>query len=291
MARGLGEDDSAEDVVRTQLKYLARDPKYESEKPYEVYYDTRGKIPDTNVVHDVQPVMVRNFRAFQNSESLTVHGFSLEKIDCALTASEFRDDEKVKNVYQPVIETLLRRKYPEAAEIRVLEHETRKRHANFPAVIVESLTAKQPATAIHIDHSPYSAARTSRKAFGIMPDQYRKLQTVTIWKSFHGPGNDWPLAVCSLRSINHEQETIAADVVFYDRFSENVRVYHSPKHEWYYFKDLAGDEVLLLEQVDTDLEGRAGNSGVPHASFYNPLADEHAALRESIELRAFLYFK
>ncbi|PVH82023.1 hypothetical protein DL98DRAFT_587032 [Cadophora sp. DSE1049] len=291
MTRDLGEDDAAEDIVRAELKYLTRDPKYEREKPYEVYYDTRGTIPDTNMVNDVQPVLIRNFRPFQNSESLMVHGFSLQKIDCALTASEFRDDDKVKHIYYPVIETLLRRTYPKAAEIRVLEHETRKRHTKFPAVIAEDVNTKQPATVVHIDHSPYSAVRTSRKAFDIIQKQYRRLLTVTVWKSFQGPGNDWPLAVCSSRSINHEQETIAADVVFHDRFSENVRLYHSPNHEWYYFKDLGSDEVLLFTQADTDLEGRTGNSGVAHASFCNPLADEHAALRESIELRAFLYFK
>lgn len=80
----------------------------------------------------------------------------------------------------------------------------------------------------------------------------------SFWKSFQGPGNDWPLALCDCRTIDYNAETISADVVWNNRFTENVRLYHSSKHEWYYLKDLAEDEVVMLRQTDSDLEGGGG---------------------------------
>jgi hypothetical protein len=80
----------------------------------------------------------------------------------------------------------------------------------------------------------------------------------SFWKSLQGPGDDWPLALCDSRTIDHSSESIAADVVFQDRFSENERLYYSPKHEWYYFKDLGNEEVIMFRQVDSELEGGGG---------------------------------
>lgn len=73
-----------------------------------------------------------------------------------------------------------------------------------------------------------------------------------------GPGNDWPLALCDHRTIDHSSESVAADVVFHNRYTENERLYYSPKHEWYYFKDLRNDEVIMMRQTDSDLEHCGG---------------------------------
>lgn len=160
-------------------------------------------------------------------------------------------------------------------------------HARFSTVTNEVFEFDQPATIVHTDYSPHSAARTARAAFNISPDQYRRLVTVNVWKSFHGPGNDWPLALCDWRAIDRSMESITADMVARKTFTENERFYHSPKHEWYYFKDLGDDEVILFRQTDSDPNGRGG---VAHTSFYNPMADDDAAPRASIELRAFIFF-
>lgn len=79
----------------------------------------------------------------------------------------------------------------------------------------------------------------------------------SLWKSFQGPGNDWPLALCDGNTI-HGEDSIAADVVFPNRFTENLRFYHNPSHKWFYVKDLAEDEVIVLRQTDSDMEGGGG---------------------------------
>jgi len=102
-----------------------------------------------------------------------------------------------------------------------------------------------------------------------------------------GPGNDWPLAFCDWRTVNRKCDTISADVVFHNRFTENERLYYSPKHKWYYFQDLGDDEVVVFRQTDSEVEN---GGGVPHASFNNSRADKDAPPRESIELRAYIFY-
>jgi hypothetical protein len=88
-----------------------------------------------------------------------------------------------------------------------------------------------------------------------------------------------------------------ADAVYHDRYTENQRLYYSLKHNWYYIKDLGDDEVIMIRQTDSDLNDFEGGGEchlhdfvVSRTSFHNPKANENAPLRESIELRAFVFF-
>jgi hypothetical protein len=65
----------------------------------------------------------------------------------------------------------------------------------------------------------------------------------SFWKSLQGPGNDWPLALCANRTLNHDIDTIQADAVFHNRYLENEFIYYNPDHCWYYVKDLEDDEI------------------------------------------------
>lgn len=81
---------------------------------------------------------------------------------------------------------------------------------------------------------------------------------LSVWKSINQHGNDWPLALCDSRTIDSQSDSVIADVVFHNRFIENQRFYYSPKHTWYYFKDLEDSEVLLFRQTDSEIEGGGG---------------------------------
>jgi hypothetical protein len=112
---------------------------------------------------------------------------------------------------------------------------------------------------------------------------------ISFWKAFSGAGNDWPLALCDSRSIDRKNGgTIAADLVYHNRFTENERAYFDERHKWYWFPDMAHDEALVFRQVDTAIDE---GGGVLHASFFNPHVHKDALPRESIELRAFVAFE
>lgn len=110
-----------EDTIQTEVDYLFKDPKHEYEKPYDLKYDAGGIIPRTNMAAEPRSILIHNFRPLQHSQSFE-YGFTSAKIDCALTASEFRNDETVKEVYYPAIKNLLWQAFPDAAEMQIIEH-------------------------------------------------------------------------------------------------------------------------------------------------------------------------
>ncbi|KAH7333512.1 hypothetical protein BKA65DRAFT_45950 [Rhexocercosporidium sp. MPI-PUGE-AT-0058] len=282
----MSEIHNTSDFIETDVFYLVKDLKHDKEKPYELAYDVGGLIPQTNMSYQPHRVSIYNFRELQKSDSFSEYGFKVAKLGCTLTATDFNDDTIVKDRYYPAVETLLLETFPHAAAVRIIEHGLRKRSTNFPKGEAASKDV-QPATKVHADYSINSADRTARAFFKDVSEGYQRLVTVNFWKSFQGPGNDWPLALCDHRTIDHRSESISADVVFDNRFTENQRFYHSPAHRWYYFKDLGGDEVVMFRQTDSDLEQ---GGGVAHTSFHNPHASADAAPRASIELRAFVFF-
>lgn len=86
--------------------------------------------------------------------------------------------------------------------------------------------------------------------------------------------------------------------------SENVLVHYNSKQKWYYLSNHEPEELLVFRQVDST--GKSGKllsgpclesidetiTGVPHASFYQqPLEGSIPRQRESIEVRALVYFK
>lgn len=114
--------DVSEDDVQAQMEFLAVDPKHQHERPYELRYDAGGAIPETSVVEESKQVLIRNFRPFQNAQSFDEYGFAAMKIDCAMTAVDFDEKDKIKDIYYPAIMELLRQRFPDAAHINVLEH-------------------------------------------------------------------------------------------------------------------------------------------------------------------------
>ncbi|KAI0531650.1 hypothetical protein GGR58DRAFT_508271 [Xylaria digitata] len=271
--------------IKSESDFLVKDPKYEHEKPYQLRYDVGEDFPETNMAEERKPISIRDFRSFQNSRSLYEYGFTSAKLSRSFTATDFGTNDRVIGSYYPEIEAILRQLYPDSDKIKILEHDFRKRHAQFPNK--ENFEDQQPSVLAHIDFTMKSAARTAEAAFQIAPGQYRRLVTVNFWKSFQGPGNDWPLALCDRRTFCRGLNSSAVDVVYHDSFTENESMHHSPEYCWYYFKDLGDDEVAAFVQTDSDEDG---GGGVPHVSFFNPEADDNAMPRRSIEVRAFVFF-
>lgn len=108
--------------IPTKLTYYVRDSKHEHEKGYEIRYDTGGVIPDTNTSEEVKAITVTNFRPIQSEQTFQTYGFKSARIDCSLSAQDYDDSAKVENVYYPAVLDALKKEYPDAGDIRVLEH-------------------------------------------------------------------------------------------------------------------------------------------------------------------------
>lgn len=98
--------------------------------------------------------------------------------------------------------------------------------------------------------------------------------------------NDWPLALCDIRSVDTENDVISSDVVFDDFVTENLQIFHSPNFQWYYLPDHHPDEALIFKSSDSE---PGEGVGCPHSGFYNPKVNQ-GELRESLDCRTFVFF-
>jgi len=146
----------------------------------------------------------------------------------------------------------------------------------------------RPAHFVHIDMSDSIVAGFTdlwRPRNDARP--VRRFAYYNIWRVFSPPPQDIPLALCDARSIAHE-DVMASDLVYPHRVGETYAFTYNPAHRWYYFPHLEPSEVILLKCYDSKDDGRARFTA--HTAFADPTSPPDAAPRESIEVRALVFF-
>ena len=142
---------------------------------------------------------------------------------------------------------------------------------------------------VHNDYTPKSGPQRVRDLF---PDEAeellkRRFAVVNAWRSIRGRVESWPLAVCDARSIRPE-DLVATDLVYRDRVGEVFNLAHNPDHRWFYFPALEENRTILLKCFDSAEDGRARFTA--HTAFDDPQSASGAPPRESLELRALVFF-
>jgi hypothetical protein len=110
---------------------------------------------------------------------------------------------------------------------------------------------------------------------------------VNVWRPIRGPLRDAPLAVCDAQSVAPD-DWVPQDLVYPDRTGEIFALTYNPSHRWFYAPAMRTDEVLLLKCFDSARDGRA--RFMPHTAFEDPTTPPDVLPRESIELRALVFF-
>ena len=93
--------------------------------------------------------------------------------------------------------------------------------------------------------------------------------------------------MCDARTVVQE-DFVASDLIYRERTGEVYQVKHNAGHRWFYVSALREDEALLLKCYDSATDGRARFA--PHTAFEDPATPPDAPPRESIELRAFVFY-
>ncbi|MBH5396244.1 hypothetical protein HZZ13_00130 [Bradyrhizobium sp. CNPSo 4010] len=142
----------------------------------------------------------------------------------------------------------------------------------------------------HIDYAsisvPMVAARENQ-TLGIPIRSYSRLMLIQAWRAVSPPPQDNLLTVCDHSTVPD------ADIVVHDYTSDtgsewkSAVLHHNPLHRWYYFPEMAPDEVILFKGYDSEI---SCNAQAPHTGFDNRRAVPNAKPRESIEARFFVYF-
>lgn len=73
----------------------------------------------------------------------------------------------------------------------------------------------------------------------------------SVWRVLRGPNNDWPLAVCDHRTIDHRHDVIANDVLHEDSVGENWLLHKSSRHSWYYLSDQRVEDLIVFRNTDS----------------------------------------
>jgi hypothetical protein len=260
-------------TTTAELHYLKRT----AEKPARYVMEPPPGVPSWNGVEDPRRVVIEDARGRESEFNLDRNGFALVKAPSLV--QDFYDPDQIKAVYYPEVERLLRDTLG-ASRVAVFDHNVRNAGRDGLA---------QPSRRVHNDHTVNSAPRRVRDHLGADADELlqHRFGIVNVWRPIRGPVLDSPLAVCDARSFT-DDDLIASDLVYPHVRGETSSVEFKPGHRWYYFSEQQPDEVLLIRVHDSANDGRARLSF--HTSFENPLAPAGAPPRESIEVRAMVFF-
>jgi hypothetical protein len=115
----------------------------------------------------------------------------------------------------------------------------------------------------------------------------RRFIEVNVWRPITGPVQSWPLALCDAQTLDMK-DFVASERRFPDRIGEIYAVKYNPRHRWFYFSQMAREEVVFIKCFDSARDGRARLSA--HSAFVDPTTPVDAPARESIEVRTLAFF-
>jgi hypothetical protein len=266
-------------TVEASLNYITES----SEKPVYYAYEPPAGTPRVTGTFVGQTVPIRNAREVVDDLSLDKQGFELTHQETAV--QDFYDQEEVKRVYYPEVERLLK-EATGAEKVVIFDHQVR----NLPLAQRGEKNAREYGKAVHNDYTAKSGPRRVRDHLPAAEADQRlknRFAEINVWRPIRGPIESTPLALCDAGSIE-AKDFVPSDLIYRDRVGETYRFTYNPNHRWFYFPHLERNEVILLKCYDSKEDGRARFTA--HTAFEDPTSAPDAAPRESIEVRALLFW-
>jgi hypothetical protein len=264
--------------VEATLNYFAET----SEKPVIYTYEPSPGVPRTTGKSEAHSLLVRNARLAEEL-ALDRQGFQLVHQETAVR--DFYDRAEVEKVYYREIEALLK-EATGAEKVVVFDHQVR----NIELSKQGEKDAREYVRTVHNDYTAKSGPRRVRDHLPSEEAEERlrhRFAEINVWRAIRGPIESTPLAVCDARSID-PNDFVPTDLVYRDKVGEVYRFTYNPQHRWYYFPRLERNEAILLKCYDSKEDRRARFSA--HSAFDDPTSLPDAAPRESIEVRALVFW-
>jgi hypothetical protein len=266
-------------AIEAHVNYLAAT----GERPVSYTFEPPPGIPPFSGRRDARAVRIGDARSLAEHPTLDREGFA--RVDHATAVRDFDDDAQVRGTYYAEVEALLRRETG-AVRVVIFDHTLR---STSPERRAEK-QAREPVRSVHNDYTAISGRR--RVTDHLDPVEAaerlcRRHAVINVWRSIRGEIEEVPLAVCDARSIA-PADLVPTDLVYPDRVGEVYSVRYSPEHRWFYYPRLRSDEALLIKTYDSLEDGTARFSA--HTAFDDPTTPAVAAPRESIEVRALVFF-
>ncbi len=281
------------------------------------------------VVLESREMIIHDARRMTGSDrrTLSENGFELVGWNSAGNGIDFLDHQQVLQTYYPQCAELVEqitgaRAYPFDHNVRSASGKQSQQR------IAGGQQVQGPAHVVHGDYTLTSSAQrlrdltkpptandTLRLVLGsgqslIAPDAaapalegQRRFAIINVWRNIaKEPVVTNPLALCDSETVD-PQDLVVFEIHYRDRIGENYFAKHSPRHRWFYYPGITGDEALLIKQWDSAgtlarTRGDQADAAAPgkpctfsfHSAFDDRATPPDAPDRWSIEVRCMVLY-
>ncbi len=240
-----------------------------------------GERAERNFSFAARTARIANGWLRDTAASLDREGFAVTRHETAVR--DFQDETEIKEVYYPEMARLLK-EATGASRVLVFDHNLRIDAGDGPA----DGQLGRPVRRVHNDYTEASAPRRLADLLGPgVEPAGRRFAVINVWRPIRGPVLTAPLALADAQSVE-PRDIVAADLVYPDRTGEIYYAAYNPRHRWVYYPRMDRNEALLIKGYDSLDDGRARFA--LHTAFDDPTTPPNAAPRESIEVRALVFF-
>ncbi|KAF9068388.1 hypothetical protein BDP27DRAFT_822961 [Rhodocollybia butyracea] len=235
---------------------------------------------------DQHIVPIEDVRGKEDSYTLDTAGFQF--FQHKSTHTSFSNDEEIEREYYPESGELIK-KLTGASKVVLFDHTIRRRR---PGELDSDPSKRQPVSQVHVDQTSQSS---HDRVFRHLPKSEapelvkKRFQIINLWRPISKPAFDWPLTLCDFRSIDRAKDLVPIALIYPDREGETYGVKFNPEHRWKYAKGMTPEEIVLIKCFDSISDGSVSVL-TPHTAFEDPSTPEGSPLRESIELRALVFY-
>ena len=260
--------------VRVPLNYYKAPA--DGSKPYNFVEKQPEGVAQSNFSAQEIDTDIQDIRGNESLFTLDRNAFA-SVINVPSEEKDFTDDEHIKAVYYPEVESLILNHVPGAKRVLLFDHTIRRSTQGAD---------RTPVTRVHIDQT---AASSKDRVLYHLPDEAETLlegryRIINVWRPLNGPVQTSPLAFADASTIS-EDDIIGVEHRYPHRTGETAAVKYNKNMNWHYLSGMENHERLFLQCFDSENQ----SIKVPHTAFTDPRSPEGAVGRESIEVRALVF--
>jgi len=271
--------------VRAKVEFLA----HRVDRP--IYYASSA---GRNATHEInQPmsmveVEVNDARVRADSrvvDEFGQHPSGFNLLEFPTRVQDFLDRDEIEKVYEAEIEAFLKA-VTGGYRVHIFDHTVR---ASDPDLRAQN-QVREPAALVHNDYTAHSGRVCLQENLGADADELGagRFQIINVWRPLVDPVEDYPLALCDARSLDPE-DLIDSERRAPNHIGEIQLAVHAPEQRWFYYSQMRPPEVLLFKTYDSIQGGQQPCS--IHSAIRLPQAPVDARPRESVETRAFVFYR
>jgi len=273
-------------AVESTLIYFV--PPADGSKPLQFMYADPASATGERTKNFTQApykMKIENLRGKEDSVTLDTAGFQFFKAPAKHTS--FNSDAVIEEEYYPESIELLK-KLTGANRVVLFDHTVRRRR---PGQADDTPQTRQPVAGVHVDQTEASAITRVRRHVPADAEALlkRRFQIINLWRPIKHAALDHPLALCDFSTVNASTDLVPAILKYPDTEGETFVVRYNADHKWKYMKGMTTDEIVLIKCFDSIQDGSVAVF-TPHTAFDDPTTPSDAPLRESIELRALVFY-